>query len=173
MHLVALGATRCNKVQPRATRCMQVQPGLTRCNHVPPVATRCSQVQPGATRCNQVQPGATRCNQVHSCAIRCSSQVQPGSTRFNQVQSGTIRYNQVTVGTSVPGTSAPDVPIRPCTRYQCTRCTNKTKTKSAVLPTSLMLFLASQSDAHRIAPHRDFHPTQPIPLKALKQERPM
>ena len=44
------------------------------------------------------------------------------------------------MGTSVPGTSAPDVPIRPCTRYQCTRCTNKTKTKSAVLPTSLMSF---------------------------------
>ena len=36
--------------------------------------------------------------------------------------------------------SLPDVPIRPCTRYQCTRCTNKTKTKSAMLPTSLMSF---------------------------------
>ena len=37
--------------------------------------------------------------------------------------------------------------------------------------------LASQSDAHRIAPHRDFHPTHPIPsihpLIALKQKRPM
>ena len=36
--------------------------------------------------------------------------------------------------------------------------------------------LASQSDAHRIAPHRDpIHPTQPnpIPLIAPKQERPM
>merc|ERR1711944_148267 len=29
------------------------------------------------------------------------------------VQPGATRYNQVTVGTSVPGTSAPDVPIRP------------------------------------------------------------
>merc|ERR1712018_851790 len=100
-------------------------------------------VQSGATRCNQVQPGATRCNQVQPGAIRCSSQVQPGATRFNQVQPGAIRYNQVTVGTSVPGTSAPDVPIRPCTRYQCTRCTNRTKTKSAVLPTSLMLFFTT------------------------------
>merc|ERR1712208_219874 len=31
-----------------------------------------------------------------------------------------------------------------------------------MLPTSLMLFLASQSDAHRIAPHRDPNPTHPI-----------
>merc|ERR1712112_604808 len=36
--------------------------------------------------------------------------------------------------------------------------------------------LASQSDAHRIAPHRDPNPsihTHPNPLIALKQERPM
>merc|ERR1712105_427426 len=34
--------------------------------------------------------------------------------------------------------------------------------------------LASQSDAHRIAPHRDPNPRpRPIPLIALKQERPM
>ena len=38
-------------------------------------------------------------------------------------------------GTMVPvGTSG----------YQCTRCTKKTKTKSAVLPTSLMSFFSSQ-----------------------------
>ena len=41
-----------------------------------------------------------------------------------------------------------------------------------------IFLLASQSDAHRIAPHRDpnpSHPIQsiPIPLIALKQERPM
>ena len=107
------------------------------------------------------------------------------------------------------------------TRYQCTRCTNKTKTKSAMLPTSLMSFfrsdlleqkllhkarkpviytnytnlflydekaylviigrqkednfcclLSPQSSAHRITPHRDFHPIQPIqpshPLIALE-----
>ena len=53
------------------------------------------------------------------------------------------------MGTSVRGTSAPDVPIRPCTRYQCTRCTNKTKTKSAVLPTSLMLFLLLSSHLYK------------------------
>ena len=43
------------------------------------------------------------------------------SNHYNQVQSGTIRYHQAPVSTSVPGT----------------RCTKKTKTKSAVLPTSL------------------------------------
>ena len=38
-----------------------------------------------------------------------------------------------------------------------------------------MILLASQSDAHTIAPHRDPIPipTQPIPLIALKQERPI
>jgi len=38
-----------------------------------------------------------------------------------------------------------------------------------------MELLASQSDAHRIAPHRDpTHPNPiPNPLIALKQERPM
>jgi len=33
--------------------------------------------------------------------------------------------------------------------------------------------LASQSDAHTIAPHRDPSHTQPNPLIAQKQERPM
>merc|ERR1712018_988684 len=90
---------------------------------------------------------------------------QQCTTRYNQVQSGTTRYNQVESGTSG----------YKCTRYQCTRCTNKTKTKSAVLSTSLMLFLAPQSGAHTIAPHRD--PIQPIPypsnpLIALEHENP-
>merc|ERR1712112_723321 len=41
------------------------------------------------------------------------------------------------------------------------------------LPHFLFSLLASQSDAHRIAPHRDPNPSNPIPLIALKQERPM
>ena len=56
--------------------------------------------------------------------------VPVGTSGYQWVSVGTSGYQWVSVGTSG----------YQCTRYQCTRCTKKTKTKSAVLPTSLMSF---------------------------------
>merc|ERR1712208_117903 len=59
---------------------------------------------------------------------------------------------------------------------ECSKYSNAVSTCNVIDHTGHIFYeslLASQSDAHRIAPHRDFHPTHTHPLIAQTQERPM
>ena len=74
--------------------------------------------------CGKLKKLAVIYHQPHSF-FECMQRVPVGTSGFPLVPVGISGYQWVPVGT----------------RYQCIRCNNKTKTKSAVLPTSLMSFL--------------------------------